>query len=146
MVFGPHPRDYRRVLPRRMRQHALKCAISEKARRGNLICLENLDSLTGKTKSMVELLANLGVDRSALVVSLGSQPDVVRAAHNVKKVWTLPVDLLNANELLKRETLIITVDAVRRVEELWAGPIRRGHRSAKQGTVAATSETQEAGE
>ena len=66
VVFGPHPRDYRRGLPRRMRHLALKCALSEKARRGNLVCLDNLDSLNGKTKSMVDLLSNLGISGPAL--------------------------------------------------------------------------------
>ena len=146
VVFGPHPRDYRRGLPRRMRHLALKCALSEKARRGNLVCLENLDSLNGKTKSMVDLLSNLGISGPALVVTLGAQTSVVRAAHNVKKVWTLPVDLLNAHELLKRQTLIITVDAVRRTEELWASPSRRGKRGDNGATTSVADADQEEGE
>jgi large subunit ribosomal protein L4 len=137
VVFGPHPRDYRRVLPRRLRHHALRCALSEKARRGNIICVDNLDSLTGKTKSMVEMLDNLSIDRSLLVVTLGSQPDVIRAGHNVKKVWTLPVDLLNAHELLRRETLLITVDAVRRAEELWGSMSRKTNRGGPRVSAAA---------
>ena len=146
VVFGPHPRDYRRGLPRRMRHLALKCALSEKARRGNLVCLDNLDSLNGKTRSMVDLLGNLGIAGSALVVTLGAQTNVVRASHNVKKTWTLPVDLLNAHELLKRETLIITVDAVRRAEELWASFPRRGQRGDHGAPAAETADSQEQGE
>ena len=45
VVFGPHPRDFRRALPRRMRRQALKCALSERVRLGNLICLDSLDTL-----------------------------------------------------------------------------------------------------
>ncbi len=62
VVFGPHPRDYRRDLPRRMRRQALKCALSERVRQGNLICLDSLDTLDGRTRSMTNLLGNLGID------------------------------------------------------------------------------------
>ena len=129
VVFGPHPRDYRKAMPRRMRRLALKCALSEKARQGYLVCLENLDSLDGKTRSMVSLLDNLGVTGSTLVVTQDSQGMVVRAAHNLEKVWTLPVNLLNAHDLLRRETVIITVAAARQAEEMWAAPL--GHRQRR---------------
>ncbi len=129
VVFGPHPRDYRKALPRRMRQLALKCALSEKARQGHLVCLQNLDSLDGKTRSMVSLLDNLGVSGSALVVSQDSQGTVFRAAHNLGQVWTLPVNLLNAHDLLRRETVIMTVAAIRQAEEMWAAPL--GHRQRR---------------
>lgn len=129
VVFGPHPRDYRKALPRRMRHLALKCALSDKARQGRLVCLQNLDSLDGKTRSMVALLGNLGVSGSALVVGQGSQGTVYRAGHNLERVWTLPVNLLNAHDLLRRETVIITVAAARQAEEMWAAPL--GHRQRR---------------
>ncbi|PKB78460.1 MAG: 50S ribosomal protein L4 [SAR202 cluster bacterium Io17-Chloro-G9] len=117
VVFGPHPRSYRKTLTRRMRRSALRCVLSQKAREGHLVCLNSLDMVNGKTKSMIDLLANLGVSGSALVVTQGSESQVVQAAHNVKKVWTLPVNQLNAQELLARETLVITLSAVRWAEE-----------------------------
>ena len=127
VVFGPHPRDYRKAIPRRMRRLALKCVLSDKARQDRLICLESWDGVDGKTKSMADLLQNLQVSGSALVVTLDPEENVVRAAHNLGKVWTLPVNLLNAHELLRRETVIMTVDAARWAEEfLSAAPRRRG--------------------
>ncbi len=126
VVFGPHPRSYRKALPRRMRRLALKCVLSDKARQDQLICLDNIDAVDGKTKSMVDLLQKLDISGSTLMVTRDSEENVVRAAHNLEKVWTLPVTLLNAHELLRRETVIMTVAAARWAEEFLAGvPQRR---------------------
>ena len=126
VVFGPHPRDYRKSLPRRMRRLALKCVLSDKARQDRLICLDNMDAVDGKTKSMVDLLQRLNISGSTLMVTRDTEEKVVRAAHNLGKVWTLPVTQLNAHELLRRETVIMTVAAARWAEEfLSAVPVRR---------------------
>ena len=126
VVFGPHPRDYRQDMPKRMRRMALKCAISEKIRQGSLVCVDSLDSLDGKTRSMVSLLGALGISKSVLVVTEDSNTDVVRSGHNLKQVWTLPVNQLNAHELLHRSTVLITRSAVEKGEALWSGaPDRR---------------------
>jgi ribosomal protein L4 len=76
-----------------------------------------MDTVDGKTRSMVDLLDNLGIVGSALVVTQGSETAVVRSAHNIQKIWTLPVNQLNASELLSRETLVITLEAVLRAQE-----------------------------
>ena len=103
-----------------MRRQALKCVLSEKARQQRLVCVDSLDTVNGKTKSMVELLNSLGISGSALMVTREPLQPLVRAAHNLEKVWTLPVTLLNAQELLSRETVIITLEAARWVEETLA--------------------------
>jgi large subunit ribosomal protein L4 len=126
VVFGPHPRDYRKLIPKQLRRQAVRCVLSEKARRGNLICLDSLDTLDGKTRSMVNLMKHLGISGSALVVTKGPNTNLVLAAHNIKGIWTMPINLLNANDLLRRETLIVTLDAVRQAEEIWAGRVFRG--------------------
>ena len=117
VVFGPHPRDYRMALPKRYRRLALKCVLSDKAREDRLICLNSMDTLNGKTKSMVSLLQNLNVTGSALVVTKESQQPVVLSAQNLSNIWTIPVNLLNAHELLRRDMVIMTVDAARWAEE-----------------------------
>ena len=147
VVFGPHPRSYRKALPRRMRRLALKCVLSEKARQRRLICVDGMDGVDGKTKSMVSLIANLGVSGSALLVTRDGAQDVVRAASNLKKIWTLPVNQLNADELLRRETVIITLDAVRWAEqELAVEPHgRRGRGSVQVGEPDDTGRDQDDG-
>ena len=117
VVFGPHPRSYRKALPRRMKRLALRCVLSDKARSQQLVCLDSMDRVDGKTRSMTGLLERLNVSGSALVVTVGANPEVVKAAGNLKKVYTIPVNLLNAETLLSRETVIMTVDAARWAED-----------------------------
>ncbi len=135
VVFGPHPRSYRKALPRRMRRLALRCVLSEKARQHRLVCVDGMAGVDGKTKSMVSLLANLGISGSVLVVTKDGAVGVVRAANNLEKIWTLPVNQLNADELLRRDTVIITLDAARWAEqELAAEPHgRRGRGNVQAG-------------
>jgi large subunit ribosomal protein L4 len=145
IVFGPHPRDYRKTLPRRMRRQAVKCVLSEKARRGSLVCIDSLDGIDGKTRSMISLLESLGVSGRVLLVTQKSEEKVVKAAHNIKGVWTLPVNLLNANDLLGRETLVMTVAAARQAEELFSAVPGRGKR--RLATAGATGDaTADAGD
>ena len=143
VVFGPHPREYRKALPRRMRRLALRCVLSDKARAHRLVCLDATDTLNGKTKSIVDLLQNLEVSGSALVVTVGTDHNLVLSAHNVKKIWTLPVTQLNAEELLSRETVIMTVEAARWAEESLAlDPHgRRGIKQAITGEATAVVES-----
>ena len=120
VVFGPHPRSHRLALPRRMRRLALKCVLSDKARNDRLVCLDATDSIDGKTRSMAELLRSLNVTGSAVVVTREPDTNVVWAASNLKKIYTLPVNQLNAEALLARETLIMTVEAAKWAEEALA--------------------------
>ena len=118
VVFGPHPRSYRAALPKRMKRQALRCVLSDKARQERLLCLDSTSTIDGRTKSMAQLLENLSVAGSALVVTKGTDTQVVLAASNLKKIWTLPVEHLNALELLSRDIVIMTVEAAR-----WATPV-----------------------
>lgn len=136
VAFGPHPRSYRKALPKRMRRAALRCVLSEKARSDRMVCLDSMDAIDGKTRSMAGLLDRLNVSGSALIVTLGTDQDVVQAASNLKKVYTLPVNQLNAETLLSKNTLIMTVEAARWAEDTLASEShgRRGRKFA--GSVA----------
>ena len=144
VVFGPHPRSYRKSLPRRMRRHALRCVLSDKARNDRMVCLDSMDSIDGKTKSMQGLLERLNVSTSALVVTMDSDQEVVRAAGNLKKIYTLPVNQLNAEALLSRDTVILTVEAARWAEEsLAAEPHgRRGRKFASRPETVEADDSQ----
>ena len=72
VAFGPHPRSYRKALPKRMRRAALRCVLSEKARSDRMVCLDSMDAIDGKTRSMAGLLDRLNVSGSALIVTLGT--------------------------------------------------------------------------
>ena len=141
-MFGPHPRSYRAALPKRMKRQALRCVLSDKVRQDRLFCLDSTSTIDGKTKSMTQLLENLAVGGSALMVTMGTDRDVVLAASNIKKIWTLPVNQLNAQELLARDTVIMTVEAARWVEGTLANE-PHGRRGSKW---AISSENEEQGE
>ena len=146
VVFGPHPRSYRKGLPRRFRRMALRCVLSDKARQNRLICLSTTDAIDGKTRSMVSLLQDLEITGSALVVTREAEQSVIRAAHNLKKIWTIPVALLNAHELLRRDTVIMTLEAARWAEQfLGADTRRRGANQVQQEPEALAIEAATAG-
>ena len=145
VVFGPHPRDYRKAIPRKVRRQALKCALSDKIRQSEFICLDSTDELNGKTLSMTTLLNNLGISSSALLVTASAQSDVFRAGHNIPRLWTTPVNLLNANDVLNYKTLVMTVEAAKLAEQMWADPI--GHREKRAAAnISATSASDAPGE
>ena len=117
VAFGPHPRSYRKSLPRRMKRAALRCVLSDKIRNDRVVCLDSMDGIDGRTRSMAGLLDRLNVSSSALVVTLGTDRNVVQAASNLKKIYTLPVNQLNAEALLSKEVLILTEGAARWAED-----------------------------
>jgi large subunit ribosomal protein L4 len=136
IVFGPHPRGYEQDLPKKMRRQAIRCMLSDKQRGGDLIVLKDMDLAGGKTKEMAEVLKGLDTGGSTLLVTAAADPKVVKAAHNIDGVWTLPASQLNVGDLAKYQRLVMTVDAVKAAEALWAqdGPRKR---AGKTGEVAA---------
>jgi len=120
-VFGPTPRSYAYLVPRRVRAAALRAALSSKAQAGRLIILENLSQERPSTKGFKALLQRLGVKGRVLIVTDRVQGDDVatKSCSNLRDVLLLPVQGLNVYDLLKHETLIITRAALSMVEEAW---------------------------
>lgn len=118
-AFPPQPRSYRQDMPKKMRRLALKVALSDKVREGVVVVVSNLDVGSARTRDMAQVMSNLGVVGSALVVTAGADQGVVRAGRNLPGVKTLPAPLLNVEDVLSRRHMVITVDGVRRAEELW---------------------------
>jgi len=121
ITFGPKPRSYRQEMPKKMRRLALRCALSAKARDEELMVLEKLELDQPKTKEMAGILAALGVDSSALIVTGKPEENVVKSARNLAKIKTLPANILNVVDILSCKRLLMTEAAVRKAEELWGG-------------------------
>ncbi|MDP2744285.1 MAG: 50S ribosomal protein L4 [Dehalococcoidia bacterium] len=119
VVFGPHPRDYRQSMPKKMRLLALKCALSAKARDGELIVLDDLIMESPKTKEMQQVLNAIGANPSALIVTAEANRNVIKSASNIPGTKTLPTATLNVTDLISYRSLIMTVAAVRRAEQIW---------------------------
>lgn len=119
VVFGPHPRDYHQAMPKKMRQLALRCALSAKVNDGELKVLEALKFDEPKTKQMTAVLDALKIEKTALLVTSQPETNMVLSARNIPGIKTLPANLLNVVDILSHQALIMEVAAVRRAEELW---------------------------
>jgi len=127
ITFGPKPRNYRQAMPKKMRRLALRCALSAKARDGEMTVLESLTLDEPKSKEMAQILKALKVDSTALVVISEAKANVVKSASNLPGIKTQPADLLNVVDVLSSKVLLMEVAAVRRAEQLW------GEKSPEEG-------------
>ena len=122
VVFAPKPRDYRISVPRKVRRLAMKSALSSKAQDQQIIVVDNiaLSEAEAKTRNIVKMLKALGVNDKALIVTRDAEPMVVRAANNIEGVNTTFVGSLNVVDILNSDKLIVSQDAVKLIEEVYA--------------------------
>lgn len=120
IVFGPHPRSYAYSLPKKVRRLALKSALSSKVISGDLIVLDDLNFVQPKTKDMLGVLDNLKVDRKALIVTAEDNENVYKSARNIPGIKPMDSTGLNVYDILNCDKLVMTKDAVLRVEEVLA--------------------------
>ena len=120
IAFGPKPRDYSYRLPRKERRLAMKSALSSKVLENNIIVVDQLSFDEPKTKQMVATLQALNSSKKTLVITADGDPNVNKSARNIPGVKPLRVDFINVYDLLKYDTLLITRDAVAKVEEVYA--------------------------
>lgn len=119
-VFGPTPRSYAYKLPKKVRRLAIKSALSSKVIGNEMIVLDQLDLAAPKTKEFVAILNNLKVDRKALVVAADYNENVALSARNIPGVKFVAADGINVLDVVSYDKLIITKDAVQKVEEVLA--------------------------
>ncbi|HHU90168.1 MAG TPA: 50S ribosomal protein L4 [Clostridiaceae bacterium] len=120
VALGPKPRSYKYTLPKKVRRLALKSALTSKVIENNIIVLDNLKLEAIKTKEMVNILNNLKVDSSALIVLPEVDKNVVLSARNIERVKTTTTNSINTYDILKFNKFIVTKDAVSRIEEVYA--------------------------
>lgn len=119
VVFGPKPRDYTQALPKRMRRLALRSALSDKARNGQIMVIESFAELEGRTKAMMAFLAQFGEVRGNMIATGAKQENLVRAASNLPEVKTLLVNYLNLHDMMKNGRLILDREAIGYIEQTW---------------------------
>lgn len=117
-VHGPQPRDWSYALPKKMRRGALRSALSERLREGNLIVIDSFSLDQPKTKEFVRAMATLGVDGSkALIVDSKDNRNLILAARNVERVKVVESDEVNIYDVLYHEKLLISRAAVERLAQ-----------------------------
>jgi len=119
IVFAPKPRDYRVSVPKSMRRVAMKSALTSKVQDNEMIVLESLAFDAPKTKDMVKVL-NAFETKKTLIVVAESNENVYKSARNIPGVAVVPVNNINVYDILKYENLMITKDAVSKIEEVYA--------------------------
>lgn len=119
VVFGPTPRSYDYNLPKKVRRQALKAALSAKLESGEIIVVDFIKFAEPKTKGMVEILSNLKAEK-ALIVTETSDINVSKSARNIPGVAALVTEGLNVYDILSHDHLVITKEAVGKVEEALA--------------------------
>ena len=119
IVFAPKPRDYRVLVPKSMRRVAMKSALTSKVQDNQMVVLESLAFEAPKTKNMVEVLKAFDAKKT-LIVTGESNEVLYKSARNIADVQIMPVNNINVYDLLKFEKLIITKDAVSKIEEVYA--------------------------
>jgi len=119
-VFGPTPRSYGFKLPKKVRRLAIKSALSSKVVAENIIVLDQLTFAAPKTKEFAKVLSNLKVDRKALVVTANYEDNVALSARNIPGIKFVAADGINVRDVLVYDKLIITKEAVEKVQEVLA--------------------------
>ena len=120
VAHAPKPRCYRQSVNKKVRALAMRSALSAMVASGNLIVVDNITMDEYKTKKMTAMLNALGADRKALIVLPEKNNFVIKSAANIPGVKTALFNTINVYDILNGGKFIVTVDAIKRIEEVYA--------------------------
>ena len=120
VVFAPVPRDYSFKINKKEKRAALKSALSDKVANGKLVVVDALAFDAPKTKEFAKVMTNLNVNDKALVVLNDNNENVVLSARNIPSVKTSLTNTINVYDVVNAKTLVLTQDAVKTIEEVYA--------------------------
>lgn len=120
VVFAPVPRDYSFKMNKKEKRAALKSALTDRLQEGRLIILDELKLDEIKTKAFVKVMDNLKIDNKALFVLGEMDQNVILSARNVPDTKTTQTSEINVYDIMNAQTLVITKDAVAKIEEVYA--------------------------
>jgi large subunit ribosomal protein L4 len=119
-VFGPQPRSYAYKLPRKVELGALRAALAQKAQDGQLIVVDALEAVEGKTKAAVEMLKRLGVTGKAVIVDVALDDKLQRSVRNLAGVSMVRSARLTARDVMHAERVVATQNALEKLQEALA--------------------------
>ena len=120
IALGPKPRSYKYTVNKKEKRLAIKSLLSSKVLENELFVVDNLELKEIKTKEMAKALTNLKVEGKALIVLPEKNENVQKSARNIEGVKTSLVNTINVYDLLKYKNLVITLDTVKKLEEVYA--------------------------
>ncbi|WP_236786267.1 50S ribosomal protein L4 [Anaerococcus ihuae] len=119
IVFAPKPRDYSYKIPKKMRRKALYSVLTSKVNENELIVLDELKLDSYKTKEANKILNNINADKKAYVVIAENDDKVYRSFRNIEGCNVEKANLINVYDLLRHDKLVITKDAINKLEEVF---------------------------
>ena len=121
VAFGPHPRSYKFSMPRKVRRLAIKSALTAKVNDGGLLIVEDINFAAPRTKDVVKFLGNFEAsDNKALIITVDQNDNVVKSSRNIPGVKAINTMGLNVFDLLHHDKVLVTKDAVAKIEEVLA--------------------------
>ena len=119
VVFAPKPRDFSQKINKKMRDAAFASAISQKVAQNEVTILDKIELAEQKTKEVATMLNTFGLNKRTIIVTAENDPTVVRCANNIEKVSVAEVNLLNVCDIVENTNIVITVDAIKKIEEAY---------------------------
>lgn len=119
VVFAPKPRDYSYKVPKKLRRKALYSVLTSKANENELVVLDELKMDTFKTKEAANILSAIDAGKKAYVVTAENDNVVYRSFRNIEGVDVAPANLVNVYDLIRHNKLVITKDAIAKLEEVF---------------------------
>src|SRR5688572_6216567 len=116
-VFGPQPRSYDYQLPRKVEKGALRAALSQKLRDGEVIVVDALTVTEIKTKAAAEMLRRLGVDGKTLLVDVKPEDKLTLSVRNIDGVTVLPSNRISARDVINTRKVVLTRAALEKLQE-----------------------------
>ena len=120
IALGPKPRSYKYTVNKKEKRLAVKSLLSSKVLENELVVVDSLPLKDIKTKEMVKALSNLKVEGKALIMLPERNENVQKSARNIEGVKTTLVETINVYDLLKYSKLVVTLDTVKKLEEVYA--------------------------
>ncbi len=120
VVFAPKPRDFEQKINKKMKIAATISALSAKVSTSNLVVVDKIELAEAKTKLIANMLNSLNIDSKVLVVMGKDDEAVLRACKNLQNVTVINADLINVYDLAANTKCIATVDAIKKLEEVYA--------------------------
>jgi large subunit ribosomal protein L4 len=113
IVFGPHPRDFGYTVSRKTRTAALRESLNAKFLGNNLLCVENLEVLSGKTKDFESILKDLKVEGRTLAVLDGTNEKTMLASRNIARLTLVRAVDANASDIMSNKNVLVTKEALK---------------------------------
>jgi large subunit ribosomal protein L4 len=135
VAFGPKPRNYTQRLPRKMKHLAICSVLSDRIVKEKITVVDSIELDKPSTKSMINIFNELGISESSLIVTEGIDRIIVRSARNIPHTGVTQADILSVIDMLSFEHMLLTVDAVRQIENLWGKDSKVSTSSESEGDV-----------